>query len=51
MNIAILGFGTVGYGVYELAEKTDNLKVKYVLDLKIHQNNIEEPLFGLGIAR
>lgn len=37
MNIAILGFGTVGYGVYELAEKTDNLKVKYVLDLKIHQ--------------
>ena len=29
MNIAILGFGTVGYGVYEMALKSDVLKVKY----------------------
>ena len=40
MNIAILGFGTVGYGVYELALKSDVLKVKYVLDLVEH-NDIE----------
>lgn len=37
MNIAILGFGTVGYGLYELAEKTENITVKYVLDLKVHE--------------
>ncbi len=40
MNIAILGFGTVGYGVYEMALKSDELKVKYVLDLVEH-NDIE----------
>ncbi len=37
MNIAILGFGTVGYGVYELAQKTNNIEVKYVLDLQKHE--------------
>ena len=34
MNIAVLGFGTVGYGVYELAAKTDNITVKYVKNIK-----------------
>ena len=38
MNIAILGFGTVGYGVYELTEKLDNVNVKYVLDLVKHDD-------------
>ena len=38
MNIAILGFGTVGYGVYELAQKSDKLNVSYVLDLKTHDD-------------
>ncbi len=37
MNIAILGFGTVGYGTYELAKKAENIEVKYVLDLKKHE--------------
>lgn len=38
MNIAILGFGTVGYGVYELTEKLPNVDVKYVLDLVKHED-------------
>ena len=38
MNVAILGFGTVGYGVYELTEKLDNVNVKYVLDLVKHDD-------------
>lgn len=38
MNIALLGFGTVGYGVYEMAKKTDNLNVLYVLDLVKHDD-------------
>ena len=38
MNIAILGFGTVGYGVYELAQKTDDITVQYVLDIKKHDD-------------
>lgn len=38
MNIAILGFGTVGYGVYDMASHTENLTVKYVLDLKKHED-------------
>jgi homoserine dehydrogenase len=37
MNIALLGFGTVGFGVYEIAEKTDGLDITYVLDLKKHE--------------
>ena len=40
MNVAILGFGTVGFGVYELAVKCKEINVKYVLDIKIH-NDIE----------
>ena len=38
MNIALLGFGTVGYGVYDMASHTENLTVKYVLDLKKHED-------------
>jgi len=38
MNIAILGFGTVGYGVYELAQKVPEVDVKYILDLKKHDD-------------
>lgn len=38
MNIAILGFGTVGYGVYEIAQKCEGLNVKYVLDLVPHND-------------
>ncbi len=38
MNIAILGFGTVGYGVYEMAQKSPDLTVSYVLDLKTHDD-------------
>ncbi len=37
MNIALLGFGTVGFGVYEIAEKVDGLNITYVLDLKKHE--------------
>lgn len=32
MNIAILGFGTVGVGVYDLAKQHKDLCVKYILD-------------------
>ncbi len=39
MNVAILGFGTVGYGVYELTQKLDSVNVKYVLDL-VHHDDI-----------
>ncbi len=38
MNVAILGFGTVGYGVYELTQKLPNVDVKYVLDLVKHDD-------------
>lgn len=34
MNIAILGFGTVGVGVYDLMKSRTDLCVKYVLDLR-----------------
>lgn len=34
MNIAILGFGTVGSGVYELIEKQNNLSVTKILERK-----------------
>lgn len=38
MNVALLGFGTVGYGVYEILRKTPDIKVSYVLDLKKHDD-------------
>ncbi len=34
MTIGLLGFGTVGKGVYDILEKTPGLEVKYVLDLR-----------------
>ncbi|MEE0946433.1 MAG: homoserine dehydrogenase [Acutalibacteraceae bacterium] len=36
MNIAILGFGTVGVGVYDIIAERDDICVKYVLDIKEH---------------
>lgn len=36
MKIALLGFGTVGYGTYELLEKISEVEVKTVLDIKTH---------------
>lgn len=38
MNVALLGFGTVGVGVYELLKNQKNINVKYVLDIKIHND-------------
>ena len=32
MNIALLGYGTVGGGVYELLKDRQDITVKYVLD-------------------
>lgn len=37
MKIALLGFGTVGFGVYEIAESVEGLDIAYVLDLKKHE--------------
>ena len=38
MNVALLGFGTVGVGVYELLKNQENINVKYVLDIKLHND-------------
>ena len=34
MNIAILGLGTIGQGVYDLALASENIKVKRILDIR-----------------
>ena len=34
MVIGLLGFGTVGGGVYKLADARTDMTVKYVLDLR-----------------
>lgn len=34
MKIGLLGFGTVGAGVYHIIEKQESMEVKYVLDLR-----------------
>ena len=34
MIIGLLGFGTIGAGVYELARQQQNLQVRYVLDIR-----------------
>ena len=34
MKIGLLGYGTVGKGVYDILEEQDGLEVKYVLDLR-----------------
>jgi homoserine dehydrogenase len=36
MNVAILGFGTVGVGVYDILAEQNGITVKYVLDIKKH---------------
>ena len=37
MKIAILGFGVVGVGVYEMINARSDMSVKYVLDIKKHE--------------
>lgn len=37
MNVAILGFGTVGVGVYDILADRSDITVKYVLDIVEHQ--------------
>lgn len=38
MNVAILGFGTVGVGVYDILADRTEITVKYVLDVIKHDN-------------
>lgn len=38
MNVALLGFGTVGFGVYEILKNTKGINVSYVLDLVKHDD-------------
>jgi len=40
MKIAILGFGTVGSGVYEIAKTLKNIEVKKVLEKDLSKINI-----------
>ena len=40
MRIAILGFGTVGSGVYEIAKTLKNIEVKKVLETNKAQRHI-----------
>ena len=40
MKIAILGFGTVGSGVYEIAKTLKNIEVKKVLEKDLNKINI-----------
>ncbi len=35
MIIALLGMGTIGSGVVEIAEKTDDIKLKRILDIRV----------------
>ena len=53
-NVAILGFGTVGSGVYEILKKNpeaiakkagDSLNVKYILDIRDFDDHPERELF------
>ncbi len=37
MNVAILGFGTVGVGVYDILAERNDVTVKYVLDVVEHK--------------
>ena len=32
--IAILGFGTVGSGVYEVLKKAEDIRIQYIVDLR-----------------
>ncbi len=38
MNVAILGFGTVGVGVYDILSERKDITVKYVLDIVRHDD-------------
>ncbi len=38
MNVAILGFGTVGVGVYDILADRNDIDVKYVLDVVKHDD-------------
>lgn len=38
MKVAILGFGTVGVGVYDILAERDDITVKYVLDIVKHDD-------------
>ncbi len=49
MKVAILGFGTVGYGVYELLNLNPEIEVAYVLDLKKHEGLTAESVTDFGI--
>ena len=40
MKIAILGFGTVGSGVYEIAKTLKNIEVKKVLEKDLSKIDI-----------
>ncbi len=48
MNIAILGLGTVGFGVYDIIKKTEylkDIKIKYILDKCLEkQKDVEEKI-------
>ena len=54
INVAILGFGTVGSGVYEILKKSpeaiakkagDTLNIKYILDIRDFDDHPEKELF------
>lgn len=54
INVAILGFGTVGSGVYEILKKNpdaiakkagDILNIKYILDIRDFEDHPEQELF------
>ena len=54
INVAILGFGTVGSGVYEILKKNpeaiakkagDILNIKYILDIRSFDDHPERELF------
>ena len=54
INIAILGYGTVGSGVYEILKKNqesiakkagDTLNIKYILDIRDFDDHPEKEIF------
>ncbi len=49
MKVAILGFGTVGFGVYELLNNNENIEVAYVLDLKKHEGLSAQSVTDIGV--
>ena len=54
INVAILGYGVVGSGVYEILKKNpaaiakkagDTLNIKYILDIRDFDDHPEKELF------